>query len=255
MMICPNGHETSEDVRFCGECGILTEPDTQLCAHGHINPGQRKFCGDCGAPIAPPVASVPNGSAGRWAADPTYRHQFRYIIGTTWTQHVADIGDGTFGIDRPPRSERSRARTATDILIGVILLILIVGAVSAVALLFSRSVQAAPANVEGQQSVSRPTAVPPAQFLPTPTTFRPLAVIGAPCTPSSVNGVQTDGSIAYCEFLADSNTYMWSMYWGEIESPYSPDEDLSERENPNIAVCMMQTGLTRQACRAQIPTQ
>lgn len=254
MIICANGHETSEDLRFCDQCGILTVPDTALCAYGHINPHRHKFCGECGAPITAPTAAGPGEPTGRWTVDPSYRHHFRYLHDGTWTEHVADIGDGALGTDPAGTKQRARGRAPADILVGVVLLVLIVGAVSAAALFFSRSTQAAATNVQGQQSAAHPTAVPPAEFLPTPTTFRPLAVIGAPCSPSTVNGVQKNGAIAYCELLEESNTHMWSMYWGVIESPYAPDEDPNARENPNIAVCMKQTGLSREACVAELPS-
>lgn len=253
-MTCANGHETSAALRFCGECGIPILPETELCASGHINPRQNKFCGDCGAPVAPPAAAGIDGSTGRWTVDPTHRHHFRYLKGTAWTQHVADVGDGTIGIDPLPRSSSSRAETWAGILIGVILLILVVGAISAAAVMFSGSDQASPDAMQAQPSVAHPTGVPPAQYLPTPTAFRPLAVIGAPCPPSSVNGVQKDGAIAYCEPLGDDhNIYMWSMYPGAIESPYSPETPLRERDDLSIAVCMMQRVLPREACVAELP--
>lgn len=252
MRTCPNGHDLPDDDHFCGECGALTVRNAELCAQGHVNSERHKFCGDCGAPLTPPPALGHGDSAGHWWVDPTHRHDFRYFSGSTWTEHVSDVGGGTFGIDPPPPA-RARSRASIDIVIGVIVLIVVVGAISAVALLFSRSGQTAMGNVDAQRSVGPITAAPPAQFLPTPTTYRPLAVIGAPCTPSAVIGVQKDGNPAYCERLPDSNTYMWSMYWGDIESPYSSDEEPSDREDPNIAVCMMQTGLSREACRAEIP--
>lgn len=253
MMTCANGHHNPDELRFCGECGIPTLPDTELCAYGHVNPDQHKFCGDCGAPIAPPLQTGFEESTGRWAVDPTYRHHFRYLDGDTWTQHVADIGDGIFGFDPPPRSRWLRSGTWIGLAAGVVILVLVVGAISAAAITFSRPDQADSDIVQTQQSVAHPTAVPPAQYLPTPTTFRPLAVVGAPCPPSSINGVQKDGSIAYCEMLEETNTYMWSMYPGAIDSPYPPDTPPNQREDPGIAVCMMQRVLPREACVAELP--
>lgn len=253
MMTCANGHENPDDPRFCGECGISTLADPKLCVYGHINHRQRNFCGDCGAPLTSPVAADSEGTTGRWAVDPTGRHQFRYLEGDAWTHHVADIGNGTFGVDPPLRSQRSRTGTWVGLAAGVAVLLLVVSAISAAAITFSRPGQADPDVVRAQQSVAHPTAVPPAQYLPTPTAFRPLAVIGAPCPPGSINGVQSDGSIAYCELLEETNTYMWSMYPGTIDSPYPPGTPPDEREDPGIAVCMMQNVLPRAACVAQLP--
>ena len=253
MMICSNGHETAEGSRFCEECGLITVPgDTELCPHGHINPPHRKFCGDCGAPIAPPTPPESGGPTGRWMVDPTYRHHFRYVDEGAWTEHVADIGNGTFGVDPPPRAGRSKGRTLTDILTGGVLLVLIVGAISAATIFFSQSNEAA-TDLRQAEVIAGPTAVPPAEFLPTPTTLRPFAVIGAPCVPNSVNGVQRNGAPAYCELLEGTDLYMWSMYWGVIRSPFNENTDPSERETPGVAVCMMQLNLPRQACIAQMP--
>jgi hypothetical protein len=251
---CANGHESPDDQDFCGECGIPTVPGMVLCAHGHINPGHHKFCGDCGAPIVPPVAADSAESTGRWTVDPTCKHQFRYRVGNTWTQHVADIGDGTFSVDPPPRARRSYTETWVGIAAGVVIVVLIVGAISATAISFSGNNKVARETInQPQQAVLPPAAVPPAQYPPAPSRGRPLAVIGGSCPADSINGVTTDGSTAYCELLPDTNTYMWSVYPGAIDSPYPPGTDPSQREDPGIAVCMAQTQQSRTQCDADLP--
>lgn len=252
-MICPNGHESPGSHPFCRVCGVPLLLDQKLCANGHLNAEKAQYCVDCGSPVAPPQGPGIGGSSGRWRLDPTRRHHFRYFNGVEWTKHVADVGAGKLGIDPKPRR---RSASRTDILVGLVLLILIVGVISATSLMFSRSTPAA-SGASGAQGpgVAPSTAAPPAQYLPTPTTYRPFAVIGAPCPPDSINGVQKHGTVAYCEFLPDSQSYMWSMYPGAIESPYDPAVPASEREEPSIAVCMMQRGLTREACVAELPGQ
>lgn len=252
MVTCANGHPCRDDLRFCGECGIPISPHTALCAYGHINPEENTFCGDCGAPVAPPVLTRSKQTHGRWMVDPTSRHQFRYLAGSRWTHHVADIGEGSLSVDPVPRAWRSQAASRAG-LVAAVVLALLVAAVAIAGATFSRLGQAAQPSPEGQPAVAVPTAVPPAEYLPTPTTARPFAIIGAPCSPTSVNGVQRDGTPAYCEPLEGTTTYLWSMYWGPIESPYPPGTPAADREDPSIAVCMAQRDLTRQACIAELP--
>lgn len=64
-----------------------------------------------------------------------------------------------------------------------------------------------------------------------------ISVIATPCRPFSTEGVTADGSVAYCVPLQSTDTYMWSLYPGELLMPTlsSPDAD------PALGICMEQT--------------
>jgi hypothetical protein len=258
MMNCANGHEVPGDQNFCGECGVSVVPGMVICSHGHPNPEGHNFCRDCGMPTAAPVAADPTASNGRWTADPTCRHEYRYWDGSGWTEHVAD--NGSFGTD-PTRKTERRYLDWVGIAAGLVAGVLIVGVVSTTVIHFSRLDERAPAAAPSQPPLPPlnvapgPSAAAPAQFPPTATSALPLAAVGASCPPGSINGVTADGSVAYCELLPDTGTFMWSLYQGDIESPYPPGTDPLQREDPGIAVCMDQTEKSRAECDALLPPQ
>lgn len=258
MVKCSNGHEVSGDQNFCGECGLSVVTGFVICSHGHKNPLNHNFCLSCGAPIAPPVAAHSTASSGRWIPDPAGRHEYRYRDASGWTEHVAD--NGSFGTD-PTRKAERRYFDWVGIAATLVAAVLIVGAVSTAIIYFSRLDERSSAAALSQPPLPPlnvapgPSPAAPAQFPPTAKSALPLAAVGAPCPPGSVNGVTADGSVAYCELLPDTGTYVWSLYQGDIESPYLPGTDPLEREDPGIAVCMDQTEKSRAECDALLPPQ
>ena len=52
MKQCPNGHEVSDNVKFCPECGAeIKDNGTKFCAKcGNERKGTEKFCSQCGTP-------------------------------------------------------------------------------------------------------------------------------------------------------------------------------------------------------------
>lgn len=253
MATCSNGHEISPAQRFCGTCGVATADGLGVCAQGHPNPESHIFCGQCGAPL---VAPADSGPGGRWTVDPSFRHQYRFWNGVTWTAHVAD--NGMFGVEAVDRKPKRNADTWLGVAAGLVLVVLVVGAISATAMVLSRNGQPSTAATAEQDwppvlNVEAPATAFPARVPPTETVSRPLAAVGGTCPPGSINGVTADGSIAYCNFLADANSYLWSLYPGDIDSPYPPGTNARDREDPGIAVCMAQTGKSRTACDAQLP--
>lgn len=52
MKQCPNGHEVSDNVKYCPECGAeITNGGTKYCAKcGNERKGTEKFCSQCGTP-------------------------------------------------------------------------------------------------------------------------------------------------------------------------------------------------------------
>ena len=52
MKQCPNGHEVSDNVKFCPECGVeIKDNGTKFCAKcGNERKGTEKFCSQCGTP-------------------------------------------------------------------------------------------------------------------------------------------------------------------------------------------------------------
>ena len=258
MVNCSNGHEVSPDQNFCGECGKPVVTRLVVCSHGHKNPEGHNFCRDCGAPIAAPVAADSTGSSGRLIPEPARRHEDRYGDASGWTEHAAE--NGSFGTDSTRKTER-RYFDWVGIAAALVAAALIVGAVSTAVIYFSRLDERSPAAALSQPPLPPLNVVPgaspaaPAQFPPTAKSALPLAAVGAPCPPGSINGVTADGSVAYCELLPDTGTYVWSLYQGDIESPYLPGTDPLEREDPGIAVCMDQTEKSRAECDALLPPQ
>lgn len=53
MKQCPNGHEVSDNVKFCPECGAeIKDNGTKFCAKcGNERKGTEKFCSQCGTPF------------------------------------------------------------------------------------------------------------------------------------------------------------------------------------------------------------
>ena len=52
MNLCPNGHEVSDNVKFCPECGVeVKDNGAKYCAKcGNERKGTEKFCSQCGTP-------------------------------------------------------------------------------------------------------------------------------------------------------------------------------------------------------------
>jgi hypothetical protein len=59
MKQCPNGHEVSDNVKFCPECGAeIKDNGTKFCAKcGNERKGTEKFCSQCGTPYGQSLTS------------------------------------------------------------------------------------------------------------------------------------------------------------------------------------------------------
>ncbi|EHB58565.1 Protein of unknown function DUF2510 [Mycolicibacterium rhodesiae JS60] len=229
MATCSNGHANPDGQYFCGQCGDLLESGAVICLAGHANPEDRRFCGECGAPLVAPPGVEPVGSTARWSVDPTGRHRCRYWDGAAWTPHVAD--GGTLGVDRESVTSASRAESWVALAAGLVTVGLLAAAGADIAVQLSRDT-ATPSSVA---TSAQPTPTEP----PGPP---PPAVIAAPCPPGGT-GVAADGSATYCERLADTDRYMWSLTPGEIPMP-----EVGQGADPAIGVCMVQTGRTEAEC-------
>ena len=52
MKICPNGHEVSDNVKFCPTCGTVIISGNKFCTKcGSERMGMEKFCSQCGTPF------------------------------------------------------------------------------------------------------------------------------------------------------------------------------------------------------------
>ena len=220
VVTCVNGHPSPDGQYFCGECGDLLERGAIICLAGHANPDDRRFCGECGAPLVAPPGVAPVASTARWSVDPTGRHRCRYFDGATWTQHVAD--GGLLGIDPDFTAPGRRAESWVALIAGLITLGLLAAAGADIWVQLSRD------------------AAKPATASPGPP---PAAVVAGPCLPGAGNGVARDGSVTYCERLADTDRYLWSLNPGDIPSP-----DVGQGVDPAVGVCMVQTGRTEADC-------
>ena len=60
MKKCPNGHEVSDNVKFCPQCGAETvDSNKEFCSNcGKERKENEKFCSHCGTPFG----SIPNNS-------------------------------------------------------------------------------------------------------------------------------------------------------------------------------------------------
>jgi hypothetical protein len=231
---CVNGHRNPDGQYFCGECGDLLEPGAIICLAGHANPDDRRFCGDCGAPLVAPPGVAPASPTARWSVDPTGRHQCRYWDGATWTQHVAD--GGSLGTDPEPKASGRRAESWVALVAGLVTVGLLAAAGADIWVQLSRD--AASQTTVGQSSMT-PTTTPAT----TTTPASPSVLIASPCEPGSGNGVAADGSVTYCERLADTDRYLWSLNPGDIPSP-----EAGPGGDPAVGVCMVQTGRTEADC-------
>ncbi|WP_431233271.1 DUF2510 domain-containing protein [Mycolicibacterium psychrotolerans] len=238
-MTCANGHDNPDGQYFCGECGDLLEAGAVICLAGHANPDTRRFCGDCGAPLVAPPGLVPATSTARWSVDPTGRHQCRYWDGVRWTRHVAD--GGTLGVDRESR----RPESWVALIAGLITVALLAGAGADIWVQLSRDAtkpSAATTSSTSTTSSTPPTETASSSATPAPAAPRPAAV-ASPCQPGTGDGVAADGSPTFCERLADTDTYLWSLSPGDIPMP-----DVGQGGNPAVGVCMAQTGRTEADC-------
>jgi hypothetical protein len=255
MQTCANGHQNPENQPFCGECGSSTLTSVAICPTGHTVPLRQKFCGQCGAPAASPLAGSTQSSSGRWTTDPYDRHQYRYWDGSKWTAHVGDVG--SLGVDPPPIRTMSRSDRWIGAVAGVVTVVLLVGAISAILTRYApdtaQDQTAAPtissAAVEPPApATSSVAAGPPTPAInappPPPDNPWPVAVVGTPCHPESSNSVAVDGSITYCVNLWATDTYLWSLV---------PDQGVVTNQaaagtNPSVALCIAQTGRSADDC-------
>jgi hypothetical protein len=236
---CANGHGNPDGQYFCGLCGDLLEPDAVICLAGHANPEGRRFCGECGAPlVAPPGVESVHASA-RWSVDPTGRHHCRYWDGASWTRHVAD--GGILGVDRESVTSASRVESWVAVVAGLVTVGLLAAAGADIFVQLSRDATT-PSSV-ATTTASNTTAPTTTPSTPTePPGPPPPAVIGAPCPPGG-SGVAADRSATYCERLADTDRYMWSLVPGDIPMP-----EVGQGTDPAVGVCMVQTGRTEADC-------
>jgi serine/threonine protein kinase, bacterial len=236
MATCVNGHDNPADQNFCGECGVVTRSMTAVCPQGHQVPKGQKFCGSCGGPVSSPVPGAPTG---RWAVDPLGRHQYRFFDGNEWSEHVADRG--VFNVDPPPRAGISTTERWIGVAAGVVTVVLLAGAVSAIVTQFSPGPESKTMQATVHAPVILPEAAAPAPLPPPePAAPWPVAVIGSNCRPYSNDAVTADGSVAHCVNLAASDTFLWSLFPDELRVPIGAD--------PSTAVCMAQTGRSGPDC-------
>lgn len=240
LVTCANGHLNPDGQYFCGDCGDLLEAGAIICLAGHANPEDRRFCGDCGAPLAAPPGVTPVSSTARWSVDPTGRHHCRYWDGAGWTQHVAD--GGTVGIDPESKASGWRAESWVALIAGLVTVGLLAAAGADIWVQLSRD--ATTQATVGQGTTTSPSAAPASSSTTTEPPAPPTrAVIATPCQPGGGNGVAADGSVTYCERLADTDRYLWSLNPGDIPSP-----EAGQGADPAVGVCMVQTGRTEADC-------
>ncbi|MCV7178498.1 zinc ribbon domain-containing protein [Mycolicibacterium sphagni] len=253
-VICVNGHENPDGNYFCGECGVLLEPGVVVCLAGHPNAHYQRFCGECGAPLAAPSDVEPMASTARWSFDPTGRHQCRYWDGIKWTDRIADIG--SLGTDPYSKGAGRLAETWVGLAAGLVTVALLAGAGADIWVQLSRDAAKQTATEQiSATTTSTPSATDAAatsssveSALPASPSQPPQAVAGTtliatPCQPGSGNGVAADGSVTYCERLADTDRYLWSLNPGDIPAP-----DVGQSGDPAVGVCMVQTGRTEADC-------
>ena len=249
-VICVNGHANPDGNYFCGECGVLLELGVVICLAGHANADHQRFCGECGAPLVAPPGVEPTASTARWSFDPTGRHQCRYWDGVKWTNSVADVG--RLGTDPYSKGAGRLAESWVGLAAGLVTLALLAGAGADIWVQLSRD--AAKQTATAQVSATSTSTPTPAEAAATSSSAEPppppespvergLAVIATPCLAGSTNGTTADGSVAYCERLQNTETFMWSLNPGEIPAPaIEPGQD------PAVAVCMVQTERTELDC-------
>jgi hypothetical protein len=258
-VICVNGHGNPDGNYFCGQCGVLIELGVVVCLAGHPNAYDQRFCGECGAPIVAPPGVEPIASTARWSFDPTGRHQCRYWDGVKWTSNVADVG--RLGTDQYSRGAGRLAETWVALAAGLVTVALLAGAGADIWVQLSRDAAKQTAAAQNSStSTSSPTpsdAVatssstepPPPELPPEPPPEPPPpaepgpAVIAAPCLPNSTNGTTGSGAVAYCGRLEGTQTYLWSLYPGDITNP-----QVGDSANPAIGICMVQTAQTENEC-------
>jgi hypothetical protein len=235
-MTCANGHVNPDGQYFCGECGDLLERGAVFCLAGHANPDGRRFCGDCGAPLVAPPGVEPASATARWSVDPTGRHQCRYWDGANWTPHVAD--NGALGEDRVPKTPGSRAESWVAVIVGIVTVGLLAAAGADIWVQLARDAAKPPAAATSTTTPTTPEPAPAAS-----PGAPPVAVVAAACPSGGGNGVTADGSVTYCERLADTDRYLWSLNPGDIPTP-----EVGQGGDPAVGVCMVQTGRTEADC-------
>lgn len=179
--------------------------------------------------MAPPGVE-PVSSTARWSVDPTGRHRCRYWDGAAWTQHVADAG--TLGTDPAPKVSGWSAEKIGALVAGLITVALLAAAGADIWVQLSRDA-AKPATVAASTTTtSTEPAAPP-----------PPAVVATACQPGGGNGLAADGSVTYCERLANTDRFLWSVNPGDIPTP-----EVGQDADPAVGVCMVQTGRGEAEC-------
>jgi hypothetical protein len=183
-------------------------------------------------------------SAGRWSIDPMGSHQYRYWDGAVWTSHVADNGEfATHPFSKPARR---RPEFWFGTAAALVTLLLLVGAAADIWIQLSRDAEAKQTPASQSSTAPSPSegaASSPAQ--PTPAALPPgaVAVIATHCHPNSSTSTTGDGSVAYCERLQSTDTYLWSLYPGEIRLP-----EVDDGGDTALGVCMVQTEQSSDQC-------
>jgi hypothetical protein len=77
---------------------------------------------------------------------------------------------------------------------------------------------------------------------------RGVAVIGAASLFHGSNGMTSDGSVAYCERVRDTERCMWSVCEGDITVARAGGGEAGDRADGAVAVRMQQTGRSTSDC-------
>ena len=78
----------------------------------------------------------------------------------------------------------------------------------------------------------------------------PVVVVGADCATLGGAGVTESGQSAYCAHLPATDTTIWSLYQGRIESPAVPAG--MDSDDAHVQICVEQTGQSAADCDEDI---
>jgi hypothetical protein len=241
---CSLGHENRVGQYFCGECGAALNSRAAICPVGHANPDGQRFCGECGVPIVVPPGVETVSSAGRWSIDPMGSHQYRYWDGAEWSSHVADNGE--FATHRFSKPAGRRPEFWFGTVAALVTLLLLAGAAADIWIQLTRDAETKQTTASQSSTPLSPSEVAAASPAPPPPAAPPaeaVAVIATPCHPNSSTSSTGDGSVAYCERLESTDTYLWSLYPGDIPLP-----EVEDGGDPAMGVCMVQTEQSNDQC-------